>query len=326
VIRSQLARSAVLVLVVVAVGFALAANWDAVAGRLDEVSLPSVLLAIGAVVAALCCSMQAWRGLLADLGSPLRARHAARVLFVSQLGKYLPGSVWPAVAQIELAAGHQVPRDRSAAAGGALMLLTPLSGALVASALVPFVSRDAARTYWPAALFIPVGAVLLRPAVFAAVVNRVLRVLRRPPLGGTLSARGLVVGVAWLTLGWLLYGLHVWALARELGGSAGPTYALSVCAFALAWTVGFLVVVVPAGAGVRDVSLAVVLAQAFVGTPTGRTASAAGVALLSRLVLTVADIMCASFGAIVGRRGAAIERGQRGDHAPDADDDHVVDG
>jgi hypothetical protein len=40
-----------------------------------------------------------WQTILADLGSRLRLTVAARIFFVGQLGKYLPGSVWPVVMQ-----------------------------------------------------------------------------------------------------------------------------------------------------------------------------------------------------------------------------------
>jgi hypothetical protein len=317
---------AVLAVVLVAGGAALAGQWDRVAGRLDETSAPAVLLALVAVVAALGCSLQAWRALLRDLGSELALRDAARVFFLAQLGKYVPGSVWPAVAQVELAAQHAVPRRRSATATGALMVLTPVSGAVVGVVLLPWVSPDAARTYWPAAAVIPLGVLLLRPAVFNAVVDRLLRLIRRPPLEHPLSSRGLLGAAGWTSVAWLLYGLHVWALARDLDPAGGPSYARSVGAFALAWTVGFLVVVLPAGAGVRDVALAVVLAPGFGGTADERLGAAAGVALVSRLVMTVADLVCAAGGALAARRdGSARERGEHGDRAGHVVHDDAVD-
>ena len=62
------------------------------------------------------CTMLVWRALMAGVGSPLSVGVASRVLFIGQLGKYLPGSVWPVLAQMELASDHKVPRARTAAA------------------------------------------------------------------------------------------------------------------------------------------------------------------------------------------------------------------
>jgi len=41
---------------------------------------------------------------------------AIRVMFVGQLGKYVPGAVWALAAQVELARDYDVPRRRSTTA------------------------------------------------------------------------------------------------------------------------------------------------------------------------------------------------------------------
>ena len=52
-------------------------------------------------------NLQAWQVLLAGLGSPLRTTTAGRIFFIGQLGKYIPGSVWPILTQMELGAAGQ---------------------------------------------------------------------------------------------------------------------------------------------------------------------------------------------------------------------------
>ena len=42
-----------------------------------------------------------WRGTLAVLGNRLPIRPGARLFFVTQLGKYLPGAVWPVVETVQ---------------------------------------------------------------------------------------------------------------------------------------------------------------------------------------------------------------------------------
>ena len=55
-------------------------------------------------------TLRVWQTLLAGLGSPLPVPAAGRILFIGQLGKYIPGSVWPILAQMELGARAKVPR------------------------------------------------------------------------------------------------------------------------------------------------------------------------------------------------------------------------
>lgn len=71
--------------------------------------------------------------------------------------------------------------------------------------------------------------------------------------------------------------------------------ALAVGGYALAWIVGFLVVLAPAGAGARELVLAAVVALAVGG------GGAAVVVLGSRVLLTLADLLLA-LAALAGSR------------------------
>ncbi|MGJ0223704.1 hypothetical protein ACQUZK_09915, partial [Streptococcus pyogenes] len=66
---------------------------------------------------------------------------------------------------------------------------------------------------------------------------------------------------AWALVMWVAFGAHAWVLAAGLVDD-GPRLALTVAgAFALAWVVGFLVVLAPAGAGPREVALVLLTAS-----------------------------------------------------------------
>src|SRR5215472_2318767 len=125
--------------VTVALGsYAIAAQWGQVSRSIDRMGPLTVALALASVLLGLLMSMQAWRALLAGLGSPLPVPGAARVVFLGQLGKYLPGSVWPVLAQMELGTTHRAPRHRSASASVIFMLLGLLTGLLIALVMLPF--------------------------------------------------------------------------------------------------------------------------------------------------------------------------------------------
>lgn len=132
----------------VALGFgiwAVAGQWRAVADGLGRLSWPLLAGSLGATLAALGAGMMMWRALLADLGSPLHVVDAAKVFFVGQLGKYIPGSVWPVLAQMELACDLGVPRPRSAAAFFLTYPVYLATGLLVAGATLPVL----AGSRWP---------------------------------------------------------------------------------------------------------------------------------------------------------------------------------
>lgn len=290
-------RPAVGTLVVVLVVLAVARNWSKVTPHLAELSAGWMLLALLSVVAGLYCTMLSWRALLADLGSPLPLRAALRIFFLSQLGKYIPGSVWPVLAQMELGRDYEVPRKRSATAGLVTIALSLMAGALVAAACVPFVD-DVPAVAYAVLLLLPIGAIGLHPPVFSALLNRALALIKREPLEHPLSRRGELRAFGWAVAAWVVFGVQAWAIARDLGTTRAGVLPVAIGGFALAWTVGFLVVVAPAGAGFREAVLAAVFAGYL---PGGRYGAALALALISRLLMSLGDVVWAAIAIVMSR-------------------------
>lgn len=296
--RSTPVRAAFLVLAVVAAVWAVVAQREAVAEALGRVGPGGVALALAASAAYVGATALSWRALLADLGSPLGVAAAARVFFVSQVAKYLPGGVWNIVAAAELGADHAVPRRRSVAVMLVSLLVSCATGA--ALAVVGLLASAAAlASFWWVALALPVFLVVLAPPVLGPLVDAGLRLTKREPLERRPSWRGVGAGVAWQLVAWLCAGLQVYLLATPVGLPAGAAgFLMATGGYALAWTVGFLAIVVPAGVGVREVVLGAVLGGSLVG------GGAVMVVLLSRVLLTVVDLAAGLAALAAGRRAA----------------------
>ena len=290
-------------LLAVAVGLAvygLASQWTQVHAALAKLAGYDVAGAAVSVIAGLGGMLLAWRALLADLGSPLPLPAAIRVMFIGQLGKYVPGAVWALAAQVELGRDYDVPRRRSATASLVGMATTLVVGLIAAGVMLPLTSGHAARHYWWVLAITPVAVVCLHPTIIESGLNLVLRVLRRAPLEESVSGAGMARALVWTTLGWLCYGVHAWFLIRVFAGDSPHVFALSLGGYALAWSVGFLIIFFPGGIGPRELALVAVLA------PVMSSASALVVALASRVVMTTGDLFWAGIGLVVGRaRGAS---------------------
>jgi uncharacterized membrane protein YbhN (UPF0104 family) len=305
-------RAGLLAAAVGLAGYGLASQWTQVQAALAKLAWYDVAGAVLCVVTGLGCMMQAWRALLADLGSPLPLPAAIRVMFVGQLGKYVPGGVWAFAAQVELARDHEVPRRRSATASLVSMATTLAVGLIAAGVTLPFTSAHAARHYWWVLAIAPLAAACLYPPVNKFFLDLALKAARRPPLEKAVSAGGMARALGWTTLGWLCYGAHAWFLISVFAGREGgrgggwDVFALSLGAYALAWSVGFLIVFFPGGIGPREIALIAVLA------PVMPSASALVVALSSRVVMTVGDLAWAGTGLMTGRvQGPATRQSAR---------------
>jgi len=305
--RSRVIRYGFVVVALALGAWAVADEWHGVHQALDRIGLLTTVGAMVCVLIAMAGTMQSWRVLLAALGSPLPARVAARILFFGQLGKYLPGSIWPVLAQMELGSTYQVPRRRSASASVLSMVVSVLSAFLAALVTLPFVAGGKHTPYLWAFLAVPVMLACLYPKVLNYGLNRLFKLARRPPLEHPLTGRAIVTSISWSLLSFGLYGVQVWLFVIRLGGSPGTGLVLSIGTFAFAWGIGFLAVFAPAGAGVRDV-LVVALLEPVIGT-----GAATGVALLSRVLTVIGDLLAA---AVV----AATTRGSLGTSPPSPPD------
>ncbi len=295
--RSRWVRAGFLVLCLVIAGAALAAEWqDAVAAvrRLGPVPLVvGLVLSAGNVLLA----GMSWRGALADLGSPLPLRPAARVFLIGQLGKYVPGSVLQVVAQAELGRDYGVPRRRTASALAVQLILSVTSALLLVLVAAPFASGEAARRFGWAVLLAPLLLVLLHPRVLNPSLNAVLKRVGRQPLEHRTSLSGTARAGGWAVASWLSAGGQVALLAIALGAPAtARTVALAVGGYCLAWAIGFFVVIAPAGAGAREAALAAVMSPVL--DPGGLVV----LVLLSRLLLTVADLALAALAVTLADR------------------------
>ncbi|GAA3830635.1 lysylphosphatidylglycerol synthase transmembrane domain-containing protein [Sphaerisporangium flaviroseum] len=298
--RKKLVRLAFLVVALGFGGWAVAGRWGQVADGFARLSWPLLAGSLVAVLAALAAGMMMWRALLADLGSPLPFPDAAKVFFVGQLGKYIPGSLWPVLAQMEMGKDLGVPRPRSAAAFFLTYPIYLVSGLSVAVVTLPAFAGDSVARYAWVLLLLPVLVVGLHPRIVNGVLGSGLKLLKRPPLERPLTRRGVLTSAGWAFAGWAAYGVHLALIVAGLGATGPRVLILSLGAFALAWCLGFIVVVAPAGAGVREVAMVAALA------PVLDPGAAIAAALCSRLVVSAGDLICAALAGVAARRAENV--------------------
>lgn len=224
----------------------------------------------------------AWRRALAMAGIPVSWRTALAWYFLGQLGKYVPGGIWPVVGRGELATRGGASRSRSYGAVLLSMGATYLAGMLLVAALLPFELTVVGATGGVAWLLLlgPVGVLFLRPAVLDRFLDAARRATGRrieidaPAWGASMRL------VALHLPSWLAVGMATWCVAIALQGST-PIMNVVVAAI-LAWVAGFLVLPAPGGLGVRE--------AVFILAATSLSAGMAGaVAVVARILFMIVD-------------------------------------
>lgn len=297
---------------VLAAGVAVALDREAFVDAARELGVASIALAFALTLVNVLAAAAAWRSVLADLGSRMPVAAAFRIFLVGALGKYLPGSVWFLLAQTQMAGRQGVPRQRAASASVVGMVLTIATALLASLIVVPVAPGSLPAWFRWMPLLLPLIVASLYPPLLNRGMNRLLALIKQPPLEHRISAGGVVRAVSWSMLSWLGVGAQVAVLAVTVGAPLEwRTFVLCLGGYALAWALGFAAVIAPAGAGAREAVLALVLSALLSPGP------ALVVVLVSRMLGTVADLSLAGFFGFALNRssedGPLAEEGARAD-------------
>jgi len=287
------------VLLVGGLAISLRSQYSTVRQDVAELSLWVMGAAVLLSTIGVGASMLLWRALLADLGSPLSLRASARVYSFSQLGKYVPGSIWPVLAQMELGRAYGVPRARAATAF-LLSVMVAVTTAVACGGLLALSTPGWGRC----AVLLPLVLVVLHPRLLRPMTALVARLMRRAGAVEPPTLRGVLISAGWAAAMWVSFGSASAILAHGLGASV--SLPLMIGAVALAWAAGLVIVFVPAGAGVRE-SVLVILLAGDMGT-----ARAVTLALLSRLAMTGADGLWALMALVARKRADPVQAAEDG--------------
>jgi glycosyltransferase 2 family protein len=264
----------------------LAKRWDLVRDGIGELSVTAVAVSMVAMLGGIWCGFMCWWTVIVDLGAervPLTG--AMRVFFIGQAGKYLPGKLWPILTQTRLGREYNIPARASSAAAAIFMLMLLGAGLLVSVCTLPLLGDDTLERYWWTLLVLPLALVMLWPPVLNRCMALALRLMRREAMPAPLSMRGAGIAALWVLATWVLWGAHLWVLMTDLGagGSTLPIRATGV--YAASWSIGFLLLIAPAGAGPREAAMILLLRPIL---PAGQ---ALLLALVTRLLMTIGDLI-----------------------------------
>jgi uncharacterized membrane protein YbhN (UPF0104 family) len=266
-------------------------QWSGFADAMERITIPSLMAALAAGAVIQVAALMGFRECLAAVGYRLPLLPVGRVFLVAALGKYIPGAVWPVVAQMEMMRRRSVPRFTSVVAS--ILAMTIGFGATVVVGVVGIMTAGGSiAAYWwliPIAgccfaiLWSPTLQWLLRTVVRFGSRHRELETV-------SVSSASLVRASGWSLLVALAYGLQAWVILRSVAAGASDHVMLAMGAAPLAFAVGFVIVFAPGGIGPREAVLI-----AFLGPVAGGTGGALAVAVAARLVQIAVD----AFGAVV---------------------------
>jgi uncharacterized membrane protein YbhN (UPF0104 family) len=275
----------------------LVSKWDEVSNAFSQVDAINLVLSLLLGLAAMTSIGWIWVTMIVARSHNVRHRNAMSWYFTGQLGKYVPGGIWPIVGRAELAVRNGIPRLDAYASTG-LSLVTTYAAAVVAIAI------GAASTsgHRLVAVLIAFGLVTAyiafsQPSLRAVIIRIASRISSS---ASSLTDPKRVVRLTVLHVpAWILMSLSTSVTATAFGAHIGIADMLFITT--TSWLAGFVVVGVPGGIGVRE-AVFTSLAGGIIGTPM-----AVSLALMSRVVFIAVDLTGALVSSVISRLNSSAK-------------------
>lgn len=294
-------------------------SWQELAGIDWDRWTPRPVPLIGSLVALLCVFLylvRLWASMVRALGGPgLRLTEAMAIFFIANLGRYVPGKVWQLAGLTYLAGrrGVSVPVASSAAVLGQVLSLG--AAALVGVAFTAWsgtLNLGGESLPWALGLAGLILAVTVVPPALRAIVGLAFKVSGK---AGSVPNIDPWFGGRWLALylpAWIGYGLAFGALWAAFPALPAVSWGVATGAFAAGYFLGYAAIFAPAGVGVREGAMAVLLA------PVVGAAQATVLAIMARLWMTSAELIPVVGLGLVGGLGKMRTYGDEDDTESDA--------
>jgi len=232
-----------------------------------------------------------WNMAVRSLGGDLDLRKGLRVYFLSNMARYIPGTVWYVAGRAYLGERERVSAAVISTSVVIEMALAIVSGALTSILALPLLlSEVGLGALYACVLVVALGLIALHPKVIKWLLDLLVRLLHRPNL--VVSPPTYVAMLRLLLpyfLIWILGGAGFFTLLNSLYPLRLARLPIVAAIYAISYTVGFLIPLAPGGLGVREGIMALLLSH-YVPLPV-----AAGVAILARLWAMVAEVFWAAF-------------------------------
>ncbi|MGN6693892.1 MAG: lysylphosphatidylglycerol synthase transmembrane domain-containing protein [Aquihabitans sp.] len=267
-------------------------DWPLVQPELEDANYGWLGVAFASAVLGMTSIGWGWRHVMRQLGAEPRFWRTIAWYYVGELGKYVPGGVWPVLGRGELARRGGIPRSRAFTSVALSLGMLYLAAMFTAAAFLPFALAGKGGGFSPwmlVLLALPVGVALLHHDVLDWLMAKASKATKRDIKVEVPQWKDSLVLVARYIPTWIFIGTATFAVTRSI--TTDVSYPRMMFATILSWVVGFLAVPVPSGAGIRET---VLYAAAGVPKPIAIT-TAVGARVIFVIVDVAGAAVCAPF-------------------------------
>ena len=260
-----------------------------------EFDLPRLVVSLALLVVARGFAVEAWRRILISLGDRIGFAFSARVWFLSNLTRYVPGNVWQVATMMAMVVEKGVSKT-NALLSQVIYTALALSIAGLLGLMFVFVRPEILSRALPASItayapviaalaFIALIIIFALPPVNRLIVALTARITRRNLTAPAPTfTRGLVPPMFSLAM-WVTNGVAFYLFTSSVTETSPAQLPAYIMMNAGAYWIGYMSFVTPSGLGFREGALAWMLASFFPAP------FAVALSLITRLWSTAGEIL-----------------------------------
>lgn len=264
----RITKSVIKVLIVLVIfyflGTALYRNWSQIDFKQLHFNVPLLIVSMFFLSGFYLMFAFGWKLILKELDVSLPFLKGLKIIFYSQLGKYLPGKIWIFAGRMYFCQKIGISTSKTFISMALEMALTTISGIFIFLASLLFSSKF--RTDINPFLLVTVAVlvlVIIHPKVLVRIINFFLRLIKKEQVRIELNFSQICMIMAYYCIIWLCFGIAFYFLINSVTFITPSKIPIITGSFAIASTIGLIALFAPAGLGVREGILSLLLSNFF---------------------------------------------------------------
>jgi len=251
-----------------------------------KINYAYILFSMSFIIAGQIIQYSVWQLITYFVKIKLNFLKTIKIRIYSELGKYIPGRVVLYGMLFYFYKQNNVSQKKIAFCSIFESLATLISAILVFFISIPFSNLELTNIYKIASIsFFVLGLIVIHPKILQFLLNIVLKIFKKEPVIFELSYFKVLLIVILYSIIWLIFGFSFYFMINSFYSVSLSYYWFLTGAFAFSSFLGFLAFFVPAGLGVREGSIIIILSKVM-AEPFSGIASIA-----SRLLIIAGDII-----------------------------------
>ncbi len=244
-------------------------NWTEVITYDWTIDVPLFLLSLLFHLLTFIVFSKIWCILISAFGFRIKLRHAFKIGYITNLGRYIPGKVWPVLGMAYLAKKFDIPEETSVTSWIVALIFTLPSAFLVViisfflSPKVYFESLGSIIDISMIIIALLITSVsfllLFIPNKLFFIFNYFLKMMKRPLIKFHIDVKTAFLVYFGYFFCWVCYGFAFWLLLTSLVPDKSIPIIPTIGTYVLAYQIGYLAFFAPGGIGVREFILSTIL-------------------------------------------------------------------